>query len=62
MIGRYISYLRRVLPAYLGTGVSQLSFWHDRPKAMPRSQRNLIGSDSQYFRQKAPGLLLSVEA
>jgi len=61
MIARYISYLRRVFPAYLGTGVSQLSFWHDRPKAMPEFEAMRLGPYYQDFRQKAAYRLLDRE-
>ena len=32
-----LQYYRRVLPAYLGSGRSQLTFWHDTPEINPRA-------------------------
>lgn len=38
-----LQYYRRVLPAYLGSGRSQLTFWHDTPEINPRA---LIGAQT----------------
>ncbi|HUB01327.1 MAG TPA: D-glucuronyl C5-epimerase family protein [Terriglobales bacterium] len=32
-----LNYYRRILPAYLGLGASQLSFWHETPEINPRA-------------------------
>lgn len=32
-----LNYYRRILPAYLGSGASQLSFWHETPEINPRA-------------------------
>jgi heparosan-N-sulfate-glucuronate 5-epimerase len=32
-----LNYYRRILPAYLGSGASQLSFWHETPAVNPRA-------------------------
>jgi hypothetical protein len=36
MIARF-RYLRRVAAAYLGSGPSQLTFWHEPPETNPRA-------------------------
>ena len=33
-----LQYYRRILPAYLGSGRSQLAFWHEAPEINPRAQ------------------------
>jgi heparosan-N-sulfate-glucuronate 5-epimerase len=33
-------YYRRILPAYLGSGRSQLTFWHETPEVNPRASLN----------------------
>ena len=52
-IGARFEYWRRVLPAYLGPGVSQLTFWHDLPTLNPRSFGSSVGEYYQDFSSKA---------
>ena len=48
-----IDYWRRILPAYLGLGVSQLTFWHDRPALNQRAFGATLGEYYQDFAAKA---------
>lgn len=47
------NYYHRVLAAYLRTGVSQLTFWHDTPTPDESFPRDGLGSYYQHFAQKA---------
>jgi heparosan-N-sulfate-glucuronate 5-epimerase len=46
-------YYRRILPAYLGRGRSQLSFWHEVPELNPRATSAKLGEYYMSFRAKA---------
>ena len=52
-------YYRRILPAYLGSGRSQLTFWHETPEISARAkahvtdQRRELGPYYMLFREKA---------
>ena len=41
-----VHYLRRILRAYLGTGNTQLSFWHDKPSVNPNF---IVGELGEYY-------------
>ncbi|MGA2002266.1 MAG: D-glucuronyl C5-epimerase family protein [Terriglobales bacterium] len=47
------NYYRRVLPAYLGSGRSQLDFWHDVPEINSRATSTSLGEYYMPFHQKA---------
>ncbi len=47
------NYYRRIAAAYLGTGRSQLTFWHETPEANPRANVSQLGEYYMLFRQKA---------
>src|SRR5262249_56913566 len=44
-----LRYWRRILPAYLGRGASQLTFWHDQPALNSRAFRPDLGEYYQDF-------------
>ena len=46
-------YYRRILPAYLGSGRSQLTFWHETPEINPRAEGVRLGEYYMLFREKA---------
>jgi heparosan-N-sulfate-glucuronate 5-epimerase len=46
-------YYRRIFRAYLGSGRSQLTFWHDVPEINPRASANRLGEFYMLFREKA---------
>jgi heparosan-N-sulfate-glucuronate 5-epimerase len=46
-------YYRRILPAYLGSGRSQLTFWHEVPEINPRATNARLGEYYMSFREKA---------
>jgi len=46
-------YYRRVFRAYLGSGRSQLTFWHEVPEINPRVAASRLGEYYMLFRQKA---------
>ena len=48
-----IRYLHRVAQAYLGSGPSQLTFWHEPPEANPRAFDEPLGEYYQSFFTKA---------
>jgi len=47
------NYYRRVLPAYLGSSPSQLTFWHETPEANPHATTAHLGPYYMTFRAKA---------
>jgi heparosan-N-sulfate-glucuronate 5-epimerase len=47
------NYYRRIASAYLGSGRSQLTFWHETPEANPRADPKRLGEYYMLFRQKA---------
>ncbi len=46
-------YYRRIFSAYLGSGRSQLTFWHETPEINPRATANRLGEYYMLFREKA---------
>jgi heparosan-N-sulfate-glucuronate 5-epimerase len=46
-------YYRRIFPAYLGSGRSQLTFWHETPQINPRARIDQLGEYYMLFREKA---------
>jgi heparosan-N-sulfate-glucuronate 5-epimerase len=46
-------YYRRIAAAYLGSGRSQLTFWHDVPEINPRATNAELGEYYMLFREKA---------
>jgi hypothetical protein len=50
--GRW-NYYRRILPAYIGRGRSQLTFWHETPELNPRASSTQLGEYYMSFREKA---------
>ena len=48
-----LRYLRRVAEAYLGSGPSQLTFWHERPETNPNAFAEPLGEYYQCFFTKA---------
>lgn len=46
-------YYRRILPAYLGAGRSQLTFWHETPQINPQATNTQFGPYYMSFREKA---------
>lgn len=47
------NYYRRIVPAYLGSGRSQLTFWHDVPEINSRATTASLGEYYMAFYQKA---------
>jgi len=52
-VARRLNYYRRIFAAYLGSGESQLTFWHDVPDANPNFRVDDIGEYYQPFVAKA---------
>jgi len=48
-----LRYYRRILPAYLGAGSSQLTFWHEKPEINPQAIHVQFGPYYMSFREKA---------
>ena len=46
-------YYRRIARAYLGSGRSQLTFWHEVPEINPRATVSRLGEYYMLFREKA---------
>lgn len=46
-------YYRRIFRAYLGSGQSQLTFWHEVPEINPRASATQLGEYYMLFREKA---------
>jgi hypothetical protein len=46
-------YYRRIFRAYLGSGRSQLTFWHETPEINPRAAADRLGEYYMLFREKA---------
>jgi hypothetical protein len=46
-------YYRRIFSAYLGSGRSQLTFWHEAPEMNPRATSNRLAEYYMLFREKA---------
>ena len=46
-------YYRRIFSAYLGSGRSQLTFWHEVPEINPRASASRLGEYYMLFREKA---------
>jgi len=46
-------YYRRIFRAYLGSGRSQLTFWHEVPEINPRASATQFGEYYMLFREKA---------
>ena len=48
------NYYRRIFSAYLGSGRSQLTFWHETPEINPRAANAIrLGEYYMLFREKA---------
>ena len=52
-IHRRLNYYRRLFPAYLSPGKSQLSFWHETPEVNERCQPKELGEYYMPFTEKA---------
>jgi hypothetical protein len=52
-IRRRLNYYRRLFPAYLSPGKSQLSFWHETPEVNERCRPNELGEYYMPFTTKA---------
>ncbi len=48
-----LHYYRRILSAYLGSGNSQLTFWHDQPAVNPNLKTGELGEYYMPFTEKA---------
>ena len=48
-----LHYYRRIFSAYLGSGKSQLTFWHETPAANPRAVPGRLGEYYMLFAEKA---------
>lgn len=48
-----LHYYRRIFSAYLGSGKSQLTFWHETPAANPRAHTDRLGEYYMLFAEKA---------
>jgi len=46
-------YYRRIFRAYVGSGRSQLTFWHETPEINPRATDSRLGEYYMLFREKA---------
>ncbi len=46
-------YYRRIFSAYLGSGSSQITFWHEVPELNPRARPGQLGPYYMEFREKA---------
>jgi heparosan-N-sulfate-glucuronate 5-epimerase len=47
------NYYQRIFGAYLGSGRSQLTFWHEAPEINPRATASGLGEYYMLFREKA---------
>ena len=52
-VGARLRYYRRIIPAYLGRGRSQLTFWHETPAIHPQALHEKFGHYYMSFREKA---------
>lgn len=52
-LARRWNYYQRIFRAYLGSGTSQLSFWHETPGENPRASSDRLGEYYMAFREKA---------
>lgn len=52
-IGKRWRYYRRIFSAYLGSGRSQLTFWHEKPEANSRASASRFGEYYMLFSEKA---------
>jgi len=52
-LGSRWHYYRRVFRAYLGSGRSQLTFWHEVPEINPRARTDQLGEYYMLFHDKA---------
>ncbi len=52
-LARRIHYYQRIFSAYLGSGRSQLTFWHETPDINPRATSAKLGEYYMKFREKA---------
>jgi hypothetical protein len=52
-LARRLHYYRRIFPAYLVPGESQLTFWHERPQANIKASVNELGEYYMAFAGKA---------
>jgi heparosan-N-sulfate-glucuronate 5-epimerase len=52
-LARRWHYYRRIFGAYLGSGRSQLTFWHETPEINPRATASQLGEYYMLFREKA---------
>jgi heparosan-N-sulfate-glucuronate 5-epimerase len=52
-LSRRLHYYQRIFSAYLGSGRSQLTFWHEVPEINPRSDASSLGEYYMKFREKA---------
>jgi heparosan-N-sulfate-glucuronate 5-epimerase len=52
-LAKRLNYYRRILPAYLGAGRSQLTFWHETPAINPQATHAQFGPYYMSFREKA---------
>jgi hypothetical protein len=53
MLRQRLNYYRRIFPAYLSSGKSQLTFWHDTPEVNERVRTNELGEYYMPFTAKA---------
>ncbi len=52
-LGTRWHYYQRIFSAYLGTGRSQLTFWHEVPEINPRARGEDLGEYYMLFREKS---------
>jgi heparosan-N-sulfate-glucuronate 5-epimerase len=52
-LARRWHYYQRIFGAYLGSGQSHLTFWHETPEINPHATANQLGEYFMLFRQKA---------
>lgn len=52
-ISRRLQYYRRIFEAYLGSGESQLTFWHEQPEQNPSASPTSLAEYYMTFAQKA---------
>jgi hypothetical protein len=52
-LARRLHYYQRIFSAYLGSGRSQLTFWHETPEINPRANAARLGEYYMMFREKA---------
>jgi len=53
MLHERLNYYRRIFPAYLSSGKSQLTFWHDTPEVNERCRAKELGEYHMPFTAKA---------